>query len=212
VNGELRLLGWQPLQIDAVWPGITDGALVSFLLYLVLFDFVDYLIHRGQHAVGPWWQLHALHHSQRQMTMWSDNRNHLLDDVLRDSLFAVAALALGVSPAQFVAIVALTQLVESLAHANLRLDFGPVLSRWLVGPRYHREHHAIGSLDRPDANFAVLFPLWDRLAGTARFDGGRGATGVRDQLPAHGGTDYGQGFWAQQWQGLRRLAGLSSVR
>jgi hypothetical protein len=36
-----------------------------------------------------WWSLHSLHHSQRQMTMWSDNRNHLLDDLLRDSLLVV---------------------------------------------------------------------------------------------------------------------------
>ena len=32
-------------------------------------------------------------------------------------------------------------------------------------------------------------------------------TGIRDQLPEQGGRDYGQGFWAQQWLGLKRLAG-----
>jgi hypothetical protein len=53
-------------------------------------------------------------------------------------------------------------------------------------------------------NFAVLFPLWDMLFGTARFDGGYRPTGVPDQLQ---GRDYGRGFWAQQWRGLRRLAG-----
>ena len=210
--GQMRLLGWHGWQLDQAWPGVTDRAWVSFLLYLVVFDALDWLIHRAQHASDRWWQLHALHHSQRQMTMWTDHRNHLLDDTLRDSLFVLAALALGVSPGQFVAIVALTQLVESLSHANVRLDFGPVLSRWLVSPRYHREHHAMGDHARQDVNFAVLFPVWDRLAGRARFDGGTGPTGVQDQLPAHGGRDYGRGFWAQQWLGLRRLAGLSSTR
>jgi hypothetical protein len=39
--GELRLLGWQPRQLDAWWPGVTDTPLVSLLLYLLLFDFVD---------------------------------------------------------------------------------------------------------------------------------------------------------------------------
>ncbi|MBT9489902.1 MAG: sterol desaturase family protein [Rubrivivax sp.] len=206
--GYSRLLGFDGWHLDQAWPGVTDRPLVSFVLYLLVFDALDWALHRAQHRFDWWWQLHALHHSQRQMTMWSDNRNHLLDDVLRDSFFAMAALALGVSPSQFVAIVALTQLLESLSHANVRLDFGPLLSRWLVSPRYHREHHAIGAGSRQNLNFAVLCPLWDRLAGTATFAGGTGPTGVLDQLPAHGARDYGRGFWAQQWRGLQRLTGF----
>ena len=142
--GQLRLHGLAAWSLDGLWPGVTDVALVSFLMYLVLFDFVDYWLHRGQHRFGWWWQLHALHHSQRQMTMWTDNRNHLLDDVLRDSVFVLVALAVGVPPGQFVAVVAVMQLVESLSHANVRLDFGRLGARLLVGPRFHRLHHAIG--------------------------------------------------------------------
>lgn len=212
--GELRMAGVQPWQLDAVWPGVTDTALVSFVMYLLLFDLVDYLIHRGQHQLRWWWQLHALHHSQRQMTMWSDNRNHLLDDLLRDLVFVVVGIAVGVGPGQFVAIVAVTQLVESLSHANVRMSFGPVLGRLLVSPAYHRLHHRIG-LGHESAgpgslgghNFAVLFPMWDHLFGTARHDGRYEPTGIRDQLPEAGARDYGQGFWAQQWLGLKRLAG-----
>ena len=59
--------------------------------YLLLFDLVDYALHRAQHHFDWWWQLHAVHHSQRQMTMWSDNRNHLLDDVIRDCIIVVVA-------------------------------------------------------------------------------------------------------------------------
>jgi len=218
--GQLRLHGLAAWSLDGLWPGVTDVALVSFLMYLVLFDFVDYWLHRGQHRFGWWWQLHALHHSQRQMTMWTDNRNHLLDDVLRDSVFVLVALAVGVPPGQFVAVVAVTQLVESLSHANVRLDFGRLGARLLVGPRFHRLHHAIGlghESTGPGSlgghNFAVLFPLWDLLFGTAHYGAGdvRSApiepTGIRDQLPEGGGRDYGRGFWSQQWLGLLRLAG-----
>jgi sterol desaturase/sphingolipid hydroxylase (fatty acid hydroxylase superfamily) len=205
----LRMAWWPSWSLDALWPGVTDIGWVSFVLYLLLFDAVDYAIHRAQHGVNGWWQLHALHHSQRQMTMWSDNRNHLLDDVLRDSMLVVVALLVGIAPAQYVAVVALTQLLESLAHANVRLSFGPVLGRVLVSPRFHRLHHAIGVGHESQGagslgghNFAVLFPVWDLLFGTARFDGREGPTGIRDQLA---GRDYGRGFWAQQWLGVRRL-------
>ena len=209
--GELRMAGVSAWSLDQIWPGVTDLALASFVLYLVLFDFVDYVLHRAQHRLGWWWHLHALHHSQRQMTMWSDNRNHLLDDLLRDSAFVLVALAVGIAPAQFVAVVAVMQLLESLSHANVRLSFGPVLGRVFVSPRFHRLHHAIG-LGHESAgpgslgghNFAVLFPVWDMLFRTARFDDIYPPTGVRDQLD---GRDYGRGFWAQQWLGLRRMVG-----
>jgi sterol desaturase/sphingolipid hydroxylase (fatty acid hydroxylase superfamily) len=208
--GQLRVAGLPSFALDDLWPGVTDVAWVSFVLYLLLFDLVDYALHRGQHAFGWWWQLHAVHHSQRQMTMWTDNRNHLLDDILRDSVFVLVALLVGVPPGQFVAIVACTQLVESLSHANVRLSFGP-FERVLVSPRYHRLHHAIG-LGHESAgpgslgghNFAILFPLWDLVFRTARFEARTEPTGIRDQLD---GRDYGRGFWAQQWLGLVRLAG-----
>ncbi|GAP36988.1 sterol desaturase family protein [Piscinibacter sakaiensis] len=218
VFGRLTVAGYGGFQLDALmapwWPGVTDSALFAFVVYLLVFDFVDYAIHRGQHALRPWWALHALHHSQRQMTMWSDQRNHLLDDLLRDVILVLVARAIGVAPGQFVAVVATTQLVESLSHANLRLWFGPVFERVLVSPRFHRLHHSIG-IGHESAgprslgghNFAVLFPLWDILFGTANFERRYDPTGIRDQLPEEGGRDYGRGFWSQQWLGLRRLAG-----
>jgi sterol desaturase/sphingolipid hydroxylase (fatty acid hydroxylase superfamily) len=206
-----RLVGWPTWSADAWWPGVSDTAWVSFVLYLLLFDAVDYVLHRAQHHYNWWWQLHALHHSQRQMTKWSDNRNHLLDDVIRDSVMVLVALAVGIAPAQFVAVVAATQLLESLSHANVRLSFGPLLGRLLVSPRFHRLHHSIGMGHESAGpgslgghNFAVLFPLWDMLAGTARFDHRYDSTGIRDQLQ---GRDYGRGFWAQQKLGLLRMLG-----
>jgi sterol desaturase/sphingolipid hydroxylase (fatty acid hydroxylase superfamily) len=50
----------------------------------------------------------------------------------------------------------------------------------------------------------VLFPVWDHLFGTASPVREFPATGIRDQLH---GRDYGEGFWRQQWLGLKRLAG-----
>lgn len=210
--GWLRAHGMPTLQIDQLWPGVTDRALVSFVIYLVVFDFIGYWVHRAQHRYHWWWQLHAVHHSQRQMTMWSDNRNHLLDAVITDTLFVIAAIAIGVAPGQFVALVAVTQLLESVQHANWRAHWG-IVGRWLlISPSFHRRHHAVGLGHEPGTtvsdpygeNFGVLFPWWDRLFGSADWRQGTEPTGINDQLL---GRDYGRGFWAQQWLGLQRLAG-----
>lgn len=207
LEGHLRLWGFSRLNVDQVLPGVTDGPLVSFLIYLLLLDLVDYWMHRGQHRWRWWWALHAVHHSQRQMTFWSDNRNHLLDDILRDAILAAVAVMIGVAPGQFITLIVASRVLQSLQHANLRWRWGAVGERILVSPSFHRRHHAIGYGHEGKAggcNFAVLFPIWDVLFGTADFRPGFVPTGIRDQLT---GRDYGRGFWSQQWLGLRRLFG-----
>jgi sterol desaturase/sphingolipid hydroxylase (fatty acid hydroxylase superfamily) len=212
--GMARTAGFGTFHLDQLWPGVTDNALVSLLIYLVVFDFVAYWMHRGQHQIGWWWRLHSLHHAQRQMTMWSDNRNHLLDDVLVDVIMVLVAQLIGVAPGQFIAIVALTQLSESFQHANVRLWFGHIGERLWVSPRFHRVHHSIGigheSLKNEQTvlgghNFGVLLPWWDMLFGTVNFQQRYDPTGIRDQVEQ--GRNYGRGFWSQQWLGLKRLFG-----
>lgn len=205
----LRAVGFTPFNLDAVWPGVTDVPLVSFALYLLVLDFVDYWMHRGQHTFRWWWALHALHHSQRQMSLWTDDRNHVLDDVVRDAIKAAVALAIGAEPSQFVMLIIATRMLQSLQHANVAWTLGPV-GRVIVSPIFHRRHHAIGVGHEGrfhGCNFAVLFPLWDQLFGTADFRSEVEPTGIRDQLPGPDGRvrDYGQGFWAQQWLGLQRM-------
>ena len=212
----LRAVGFTPFALDAAWPGVTDVPLVSFLLYLVVLDFVDYWLHRGQHQFRWWWALHALHHSQQKMSFWADNRNHLLDDLILDAAKAAVALVIGVEPAQFVMLVIAARSLESLQHANLATALGP-LGRLVVSPLYHRRHHAIGLGHEGrhwGCNFAVLFPVWDLLFGTADFRRTVEPTGIRDQLPAPAGRgrDYGRGFWLQQWLGIKRMVGLETTQ
>lgn len=210
VFGMLRVEGFPTLNIDAIWPGVTDQAAVSFVIYLIVFDFVNYALHRGQHQFNVWWALHSLHHSQRHMTMWTDNRNHVLDDVVTALLLTVLAKIIGVGPGQFVALVAVSQLSENFQHANFKCSFGWLGDRLWVSPRFHRLHHSIGigheSAGRQTLgghNFGVLFPWWDMLFNTADFSNRYDPTGVRDQVEE--GRDYGRGFWAQQKLGLLRM-------
>ena len=208
--GEMRTAGFGTFHLEDVWPGVTDGPWTSFLIYLVVFDFLNYWLHRAQHQFNPWWALHAVHHSQRQMTQWTDNRNHLLDDVLHALIWVMVAQVIGIAPSQFVAVVALTQLSESFQHANLRVSFGWLGERLWVSPRFHRTHHGVGIGHETHGahtmgghNFGVLLPWWDMLFGTADFGPRFEPTGIRDQVAS--GRDYGQGFWAQQRLGFKRF-------
>jgi sterol desaturase/sphingolipid hydroxylase (fatty acid hydroxylase superfamily) len=159
-----------------------------------------------------WWELHAVHHSQQQMSLWSDDRNHLLDDLLQASFFAVIALVIGVPPSQFVVLVAITNLAQSVQHANIRLYFGWLGERLLVSPTFHRRHHAIGYAHeglKYGCNFGVLFPWWDMLFRSVSWSREMEPTGIQDQLE---GRRYGDGFWAQHWLAFVRIAGRLSPK
>lgn len=205
VDGTLRLYGLMPGNLEDWLPPLAASPLAAFLAYVVVLDLAEYWRHRLQHRFGWWWSLHALHHSQRQLSFWADNRNHLLDDLIAGAWFALVALVIGVPPGQFVFIALMMRMVESLSHANARISFGRVGERLLVSPHYHRIHHGIGVGHEGRAhgcNFATLYPVWDAVFGTASFARDYPATGIRDQLE---GVDYGEGFWRQQALGLKRL-------
>ncbi len=202
IDSVLHDFRFDRLNVENWWPGVTTIPWVSFLFYLVLLDFVDYLYHRASHAIHWWWQLHALHHSQTVMTAWSDNRNHVLDDIMRAVVMAFFALLFGVSPGQFIALVALSQFIQSWQHANIKVHLGP--ARYLlISPMYHRMHHAVGygheATGKPGVlggcNFGILFPWWDMALKTAIFPKAVYPTGVRNLRVS-------QNIITQQWQGL----------
>jgi len=45
--GEWRSAGFGTFHLEGLWPGVTDRAWVSFVLYLVVFDFISYWLHRA---------------------------------------------------------------------------------------------------------------------------------------------------------------------
>jgi len=212
VDGCLRLHDIIFPKLEDFITGLIRHPFAGFVLYVIILDFAGYWLHRWQHRFEPWWALHSLHHSQRQMGFWTDNRNHLLDDFMIGGCFALVALVIGVPPGQFIMIVVATRVLQSFAHANVRLSFGAVGDRILVGPRFHRLHHAIGAGHegaKRGCNFAVLFPIWDIIFRSADFNAGYHPTGIRDQLE---GKDYGEGFWRQQRLGVKRLAAALTIR
>lgn len=205
INGQLRLMGIIPPNLEDLVPALNNMPVVSAICYLMIFDFTDYWRHRWQHRFKVWWALHAVHHSQRQMTFWTDDREHLLDQAISAVWRSLIGLAIGAPPVQFLTVTLVSGAIESLSHANVKMSFGWLGERLVVSPRFHRLHHAMSvghDGKHYGCNFAPVFSLWDVLFGTANFDPEFHQTGIEDQLQ---GREYGKGFWAQQWLGLRRM-------
>ena len=201
-NGLLADAGWLPPTLETMVPGLAGHPLAAFLLYAVILDFADYWRHRLSHRFGWWYALHSVHHAQRQMTFWSDDRNHLFDDMISALWFGAIALMIGISPFQFPLLVLLLRFVESLSHANARLSFSRFGDRLLVSPRFHRAHHGVLAAGQRSCNYGSVLPWWDMLFGTADLGRDYARTGDPSGEEALATGSY----YAQQRAGLRRFA------
>jgi sterol desaturase/sphingolipid hydroxylase (fatty acid hydroxylase superfamily) len=202
LSGWLTDQGWVPPMLERWVPVLQGHPVVTFVCYAVILDFADYWRHRLSHMMHWWWALHSLHHAQRQMTFWSDDRNHLLDDVIGALWFAVIALLIGVPPLQFPLLVLVLRFIESLSHANVRLSFGWLGDRLLISPRFHRAHHGVLAAGQRSCNYGAVLPWWDMLFGTADFSREYVRTGDPSGEEALATGSY----LRQQWAGLRRFA------
>lgn len=202
LNGWIADHGLVPPTLEGFFPFLLGRQVLTFFIYAVILDFADYWRHRVSHMLRWWWALHSLHHAQRQMTFWSDDRNHILDDIIAFVWFGAIALLIGVPPMQFPLLVLVLRFVESLSHANVRLSFGALGDRLLVSPRFHRAHHGVLAAGQRSCNYGAVLPWWDMLFRTADFSREYVRTGDPSGEEAlHTGS-----YLQQQWAGLRRFA------
>jgi len=202
LTGMLVDNGFIPPTLETLIPPLFGHPLLTFFIYALILDFADYWRHRLSHGFRFWYALHALHHAQRQMSFWSDDRNHLLDDVISFLWFGIIGLAIGIPPLQFPLLILFLRFMESLSHANVRLSFGRIGERLLVSPRFHRRHHALKAAGRTSCNYGAVFPYWDMLFRTADFSPVYLPTGDARAPEAMATGSY----LAQQWSGLKHFS------
>lgn len=157
------ILALAPLTATRAWIGDLPF-LVQFGAIMLLTDLVQYWVHRAFHRV-PWlWHFHAVHHSAQHMDWMAGARMHFLEIVVLRSTTVIPMFVLGFDVAAMNAYIFVVYLYSTFVHANLGWRF-PLIEKLLVTPRYHHWHHGI-EREAIDVNFAVHFPLLDRLFGT----------------------------------------------
>ena len=140
---------------------------VALIVCWIAFDFLNYWTHRLQHAVGPLWAFHSVHHSQTRLTFLSANRIHVIEQLYVGVLMMVPALLLGIPQPRWLPLLLAQTFSETFQHAQLNWSFGPL--RWLfVSPVSHAIHHSAEE-DEYNTNYGRVFSLWDVLFGTFLF-------------------------------------------
>jgi len=144
---------------------------VKLPLMLVVNDIGAYWGHRASHAFPLLWRFHAIHHSAEQLDWLVNTRAHPFDMVFTrlSGLAPVYLLGLahptGATLDPAVALMTIFATIWTFfIHANIRVRLGP--AEWLISsPAFHHWHHT--NDEHRDRNFAFVFPIIDKIFGTA---------------------------------------------
>lgn len=160
----------------ARWPLLWD-----VVVFTLVMDFGEYAFHRAQHAIPFLWRMHALHHSDGNVTATTAERHWWGDSLLKAlTVWPVAAAVVGPDPRAFF-IYNLIMCYHYFVHSNLRVNLGSM--SWLINaPAYHRRHHSMDP-EHYGSNFAALFPIFDLLTGAYRPASDYARTGGADRRP-----------------------------
>jgi sterol desaturase/sphingolipid hydroxylase (fatty acid hydroxylase superfamily) len=226
-GGELaRQLTWMPLYfVLLVWIKrhllgnlelVPSGAMPRVMLLIVGIvagDFLGYVSHIARHRFDFLWNFHAIHHSQRELNLFTQHRFHDVD-IFADQFIRTLPLML-LSPSLIVIGVYNTVALVHfrLYHCPIRTNYGP-LRYVLVTPQSHRIHHA-SDPRLQNSNFGIFFSVWDHIFGTQHQSYDRYVTqlGLQDSaFPVEQDTSVGGFAAAYAAQLVYPLAKLLPVR
>jgi len=163
---------------------------VQFIEIMFLTDLVQYWVHRAFHRIPFLWNFHAVHHSAQVMDWMAGARMHFLEIMVLRGTTVIPMYILGFSQTALQFYIFYVYLHSTFIHANFGWTFRH-LGKYIVTPRFHHWHHGLEP-EAIDVNFALHFPLLDRMFGTYHLPG--------DEWPKAygvGGHPVPHGYWQQ---------------
>ena len=174
---------------------------VQVILIMIATDFLQYWLHRLFHTVPFLWRFHAVHHSAERMDWLAGARMHFMEIAVLRGVTAIPMFSLGFDPAAIQVYVLVVYFMSSFVHANIGWNLKPI-EPFMVTPRFHHWHHGLEQ-EAIDVNFAIHFPLYDRIFGTYHMPQGQDNNGKKaGRWPKAYGVASGpvpKGYWKQFW-------------
>ncbi len=151
--------------------------LVGSIIVVLAFDLQFYAFHYWQHNTRLGWSIHQTHHSQTQLNVFTDDREHpifpFVQAVVPAIFFMVPVGVMNFVAPGFLEVnighvgigFALFLFLKAFRHSHVSVRF-PRPVEWLFqSPAYHQVHHS--SLpEHMNKNMGNLTTVWDRLFGT----------------------------------------------
>jgi sterol desaturase/sphingolipid hydroxylase (fatty acid hydroxylase superfamily) len=158
-------------------PILVQSAVVTIAVMLAI-DLGTFIAHRLHHTFPVLWDVHAVHHSAEQLTLFTAHRLHPLEALLRGAVQGVVTgtvlAGLEVAFGQVAPVISiwglgagffLNSFTNNLLHSHVPVRYPRWLRPLVLSPHIHHLHHSKARAHR-DRNFGAMFPYWDRLCGT----------------------------------------------
>lgn len=158
--------------------GYEGGHLIDFsevpwgwqlLIFFIIADFVQWVVHNILHRVPFLWKFHKVHHSVKEMGFAAHLRYHFLETFVYQTFKYISLVMIfGFSLDNAFIVYSFTVLVGHLNHANLNWSYGP-LKYILNNPKMHIWHHSkeVPESHKHGMNFGISLSCWDYIFGTA---------------------------------------------
>ncbi|PIB23925.1 fatty acid hydroxylase [Amylibacter kogurei] len=140
---------------------------LEIILAVLILDFIIWAQHLISHKIPLLWQLHRVHHADRDVDVTTAIRFHPIEIALSMVLKIGVVYLLGVAA---IAVVIFEVMLNGMAmfnHANIRLSprMDAMLRRIIVTPDMHRVHHSVHRFEH-DSNYGFSLSIWDQMFRT----------------------------------------------
>jgi sterol desaturase/sphingolipid hydroxylase (fatty acid hydroxylase superfamily) len=154
-------LGFSEIDMITAWP-----LPAQILLAVLATDLIKWLHHVLRHKVMLFWYFHAVHHSQRDINLFTDLRVHPVDWLIEAgvSFIPFSLLRADIALQSFTGWYLFRLWYARFYHSNIKTNLG-LLRYILVTPQSHRIHHSRRP-EHQNRNYGAIFSIWDHLFGT----------------------------------------------
>lgn len=139
----------------------------SWLVTVIVLDFIIYIQHVLFHVLPVLWRLHKVHHSDLDIDVTTGVRFHPVEILISMGIKLGAVVAFGLPAGAVLLFEVLLNATSLFNHSNayIPLKLDRIIRLLIVTPDMHRVHHSI-IMKESDRNYGFNLSWWDRLLGT----------------------------------------------
>lgn len=157
--------GWGLFNVLSLWVALPLW--LNVLLSVILLDLAIYAQHVASHKWSFLWNLHQVHHADRDIDVTTGSRFHPLEIIISMLYKCVVVVLLGPTVIAVLIFEVILNASAMFNHANIKLPFwfDKVIRTVVVTPDMHRVHHSVIPTET-DSNYGFFLSVWDKCFNT----------------------------------------------
>lgn len=167
-----------------------------FILGFLIMDLVIYIQHRLFHVLPVLWDIHRMHHTDRDLDFTSALRFHPFELFISMVVKLMAVWIFGIDAKTFIIFEICINSFAMFNHGNFSVPYKveKILRIFIITPDIHRIHHSV-LLNECNSNYGTIFTVWDYLFKSLVLIPKKGQDGMVIGLPGYKDKKYQYFHW-----------------